>query len=331
MRKSVYMFTNGQISRKDNTFVFESEEKKRYLPIEEIGEINVFGEIDVTKKFLELACKNQILIHFFNYYGYYVGTYYPREHFNSGYMILRQAESYQNIEARLSIAKKIVVGAVSNIEKVLNYYLNRGVQRCKGVIDKVNEFKAQIEIQTSIEQLMAIEGNIRNAYYVAFDYIINDPNFRFVERSKRPPKNELNTLISLGNSLAYTTVLSQIYRTHLDPRIGFLHATNFRAFSLNLDIAEIFKPIIVDRMIFSLINRKIIKKDDFNNESGGILLKESGKKSFVQEFDKRLETTIKLSSLGRSVSYRTLIRLELYKLEKHLIGEKEYAPFISRW
>jgi CRISPR-associated protein Cas1 len=126
-------------------------------------------------------------------------------------------------------------------------------------------------------------------------------------------------------------VLSEIYKTHLDPRIGFLHTTNFRKFTLNLDVAEIFKPLIIDRLIFSVIDKKMITKDDFDNQVGGLLLKEKGKRVFVEELDKKLETTIKHKNLGRNVSYRQLVRLELYKLEKHFMREQEYVPFVASW
>jgi CRISPR-associated protein Cas1 len=126
-------------------------------------------------------------------------------------------------------------------------------------------------------------------------------------------------------------VLSEIYKTHLDPRIGYLHATNFRRFTLNLDVAEVFKPIIVDRLIFGLLNKEMIKKNHFEEKLQGIYLKEKGRAVFIEELEKRLKTTIKHKSVGREVSYRRLIRLELYKLEKHLMGEKLYEPFVARW
>jgi len=104
-----------------------------------------------------------------------------------------------------------------------------------------------------------------------------------------------------------------------------------RRFTLNLDVAEIFKPIIGDRLIFSVINKGIIKPSHFEEKLNGIVLNEKGKQLFVQEFDERLKTTIKHRKLGRHVSYRELIRLELYKLQKHLIGEEEYTPFVAWW
>jgi CRISPR-associated protein Cas1 len=178
---------------------------------------------------------------------------------------------------------------------------------------------------------MAIEGNIRDNYYATFNSIIDKEDFVFHGRNRRPPQDRINALISFGNTLAYIAVLSEIYKTHLDPRIGYLHTTNFRRFTLNLDVAEIFKPILVDRHIFSLLARNMLKASHFDNKTNGILLNEKGRRIFVEGWEERLRTTIKHRDLGREVSYRRLIRMELYKLEKHLIGEREYSPYVSRW
>jgi len=129
----------------------------------------------------------------------------------------------------------------------------------------------------------------------------------------------------------YVAALSEIYRTHLDPRIGFLHATNFRRFTLNLDVAEIFKPIMVDRLIFSLVNKGQIKTRHFSESAGGVFLTEKGRKVFIEEWEKRLRTTINHPRLKRKVSYRRLVRLELYKIEKHLLGDESYKPYKAGW
>ena len=330
MKKVLYIFNDGEIKRKDNTLLLETEDGKKYIPIEDINDIFVFGEVSLNKSLLEYISQKEILMHFFNYYGYYTGTYYPREHLNSGYMILKQAEHYLNENKRLSIASKFVEGSSSNILNVIRYYNNRG--RNLEVVEKeIVSLQGRINSCSNVNELMGIEGNIRDTYYKGFDEIVQNSDFVFENRTRRPPQNELNALISFGNSLLYVLVLGEIYKTHLDPRIGFLHTTNYRRFTLNLDVAEIFKPIIIDRIIFTLVGKRMITKNDFVEDLGGILLKEKGRKIFVQEFDKRLATTIQHRDLGRSVSYRRLIRMELYKLEKHLIGEDEYTPYISRW
>lgn len=331
MKGTIFVFTNGELRRKQNTIYFEGEGGiKKFIPIESIYEIHIFGEVTINKEILEFLSQNEIILHFYNYYGYYVGSYYPREHYNSGFMILKQAEHYLDTKKRLEIARKFVFGAVSNIEKVLNYYKTREVF-LDDIISKIQSLKELLNMQNQIESLMAIEGNIREVYYNSFDRIVEDENFSMDDRSKRPPKNRMNAMISFGNSLLYTTILSEIYKTHLDPRIGYLHSTNFRRFTLNLDVAEVFKPIIVDRVIFYLLNKQMIKPNDFDQRLGGLYLKETGRKTFVEKFEERLNTTIKHRKIGKDVSYRRLLRLELYKIEKHILGEEEYEPFISEW
>jgi CRISPR-associated protein Cas1 len=334
MKKTLYIFQSGQLKRKDNSLYFENEERRRYIPVEDTNDIYIFGEVDVTKKFLEFISQKEIILHFYNHYGYYVGSFYPREHLNAGHVVLKQAEHYLDSGKRLKLARLFVQGSIGQMVQVINYYKNRNEDKkdvLESVISELKEYPAQLEGKETIEELMAVEGHAREKYYSAFDFIIDHPDFPFEKRSSRPPLNRLNAMISFGNSLCYTMVLSEIYKTYLDPRIGFLHATNFRRFSLNLDVAEIFKPIMVDRLIFSMLNKKIITKKDFDQHMDGILLSESGQKKFVHELDERMKTTVKHRHLGKSVSYRRLIRLELYKLQKHIMGEKEYVPYRSLW
>lgn len=301
------------------------------MPVETIADIQIFGELDFNKRFLEFLTQNEITMHFFNHYGYYVGSFYPREYYNSGCLILKQSEHYLDSKKRMDLARRFVSGAINNMKKVLEYYARRGVEDLSSALDKLDQYVAAVELQSSPEALMAIEGNARETYYSAFDAIIDNEDFAFAKRTRRPPQNRLNALISFGNSLLYVTVLSEIYRTHLDPRIGFLHATNFRRFSLNLDVAEIFKPIFVDRLIFSLINKNQLKARDFSSGVEGVYLSEAGRQKYIEEWEKRLRTTIDHPTLRRKVSYRRLIRLDLYKIEKHLLEDRPYEPYASRW
>jgi CRISPR-associated protein Cas1 len=325
------LFASGCLKRKDNTLCVESEEGTKYFPINSLRDIIVFGEVDLNKKLLEFMHENEVILHFFGFYGNYVGSFYPREHYNSGYTILRQAEHYLNFDLRFKLAKKFVEGAVDNIEQVLKYYLNRGKDLSHGVGVISNLKSERLPLCNSIEELMAIEGNIRSYYYEGFNSILDESTFSIQKRTKKPPADPLNALISFGNSMIYIKVLTEIYKTHLDPRIGYLHSTNFRRFSLNLDVAEIFKPILSDRVLFSLVGKKMVNGDDFEKHGSAVFLKESGRKTYVRELEEKLQTTFHHRRLKRNVSYQTLIRLELYKLEKHLIGEESYEPFVSRW
>ena len=329
-RKSIYLFSNGELKGKDGIIYFRNDESTKKIIMKNISEIYVLGEVDISKEFLEFISKAEITIHFFNYYGYYSGSFYPNKHISFADTVLKQVEYYLDNRKRLYIAMLFVEGAVKNILQVIRYYMNRGKDLIE-IETNIRKLEEIIYTCTNVNELMAIEGNIRNYYYQAFDIILKNPDFIFEQRSKRPPRNHLNTLISFGNSMMYTTVLSQIYYTHLDPRIGYLHATNFRRYTLNLDVAEIFKPIIVDRVIFTVINKNIITSDDFETLSEGIMLKEKGREIFVQHFEDKLNSTISLRNTEENISYKDLIKIELNNLEKYLIYGEKYNTFTARW
>ena len=176
---------------------------------------------------------------------------------------------------------------------------------------------------------MGIEGNIRQVYYDAFDLILND--FEMGGRTKQPPRNEVNALISFGNMMCYSQCLRAIHQTQLNPTVSYLHTPGERRYSLALDISEIFKPILVDRVIFKLLNKKEIQERHFDKRLNSCLLNPSGKKIFVKAMEERFNETIKHRSLNRNVSYKHLIKLECYKLAKHLLGMEDYKPFKMYW
>jgi CRISPR-associated protein Cas1 len=176
---------------------------------------------------------------------------------------------------------------------------------------------------------MGIEGQIRKTYYEAFNLILND--FEMGERTKQPPQNEVNALISFGNMMCYSQCLRAIHQTQLNPTISYLHTPGERRYSLCLDVSEIFKPIIVDRVIFRVLNRREIQSKHFDRKLNRCLLNEAGKKIFVRAIEDKLEETFLHKSLGRKVSFRHLIKLECYKLAKHLLSIEEYKPFKMYW
>ena len=201
-------------------------------------------------------------------------------------------------------------------------------------LSKIDKSIEQIEkgkvVTKTIEELMGVEGNIRRRYYAAWNVIVNQ-EIKFEKRVMHPPDNMINSLISFVNTLIYTKVLSEIYHTQLNPTISYLHEPGVRRFSLSLDIAEVFKPLIGDRLIFSLLNRKQITEDSFTKELNFLHLKKDASKLIVSELEKRLKQSVMHKDLGRQVSYQYLLRLESYKLIKHLIGEKEYEGFRIWW
>lgn len=174
-----------------------------------------------------------------------------------------------------------------------------------------------------------VEATARRAYYAAFDAILPD-DFTMGSREYNPPPNEVNSLISFGNSLVYANCVSAIRATALDPAISFLHEPGERRYSLALDVAELFKPVLADRVIFRLLNRKQLSHDDFETDVNSCLLTEGGRKTFSKEFEETLERTVEHPNLDRHVSYQYLMRLEAYKLKKHLLTGESYEQF-ERW
>jgi CRISPR-associated protein Cas1 len=328
MRTNYYITQDGVLRRKENTIYFINKDVKRALPINSIYAIYAYGNLSFTSGVVSYLAKEGIPIHFFNSYGFYEGSMYPRETLISGDVTINQVEHYLDPNKRIFIAKQFVYGAIKNILRNLNTYsTNVNLEKHIGGIEKK---MLELENYNTIPQIMGVEGNVREIYYSAMDRIFPE-DFRIGTRVKRPPNNRANTLISFGNSLMYSTVLTEIYNTQLNPTISYLHEPFERRFSLSLDVAEIFKPIIIDRILFKLINKKMLGEKHFQGELGDMLLSDAGKKAFLKEYNERLSRTIKHKSLGREVSYRRLIRLELYKLIKHVLGVQEYKPFVIWW
>lgn len=219
-------------------------------------------------------------------------------------------------------------GAAFNITKNLRYYLNRD-KDLQIELDRITHLMEGIDQSTQVPDLMGVEGNIRQTYYEAFDKILTGHTMG--GRSKQPPLNPVNALISFGNMMCYTLCLDQIYHTQLNPTISFLHEPGFRRYSLALDLAEIFKPILVDRTIFRVLNKKELQEKDFDLQVNRVVMKESGKKAFIRAFEERLNETIKHRTLNKHVSYKHLVKLECYKLSKHLLEMEEYQPFKIWW
>ncbi|MBS3945870.1 MAG: type I-B CRISPR-associated endonuclease Cas1 [Melioribacter sp.] len=361
MKQNLYLFSDSIIKRKDSTLLCEKllketndeeeleeiEEKnlrqeeffldpdciipsgdKKYIPVESIESIFAFGSIRFNSRFLYFLSQNHIPLHAFNYNGDFAGSFLPAERNVSGTVLIQQSLHYANYNQRLLLAKAFVTAASKISIANLKYHANRG-SHVNDEIDYINYMLEYVESASDIQELFGIEGSIKKAYYSAWKHIFCYP-VDFNHRTKNPPNNLINALISYGNAIVYSICLNQIYQTRLYPEIGFLHEVGEGKLPLCYDLAEIFKPLFTDRTIFKVINKNMISENEAFKKNGRCLLKESSKRTFVTEFENKLTTTITTPD-GKKMSYKRLIKEECYKLIKHLNGEEEYSPFVSKW
>lgn len=326
MGTTKYIMSMGELSRKDNSLCFRKDVKNVHIPVENTKEIYCFNEVSINSKLLDFLAQNNIIVHFFNYYGGYSGTYYPRDHYLSGKLVVKQALKYQN--DRMDIARAIVKGIGLNIYEVLYHYYKHDKKEVKETTDWIKKiFLPQVEQAGDVKELMAYEGEVWLRFYQDFQYFLPE-DFVMNKRVKRPPDNPMNALVSFGNTLLYTKTISAIYQTHLDQRISFLHEPSEGRFSLSLDLSEVFKPAIVFKTIFELVNnRRIQVEKHFVKDVNYCILNEEGRKIFIKAFEERMDSIFMHSKLKRKVSYRTALKLDCYKLIKNILEEKEFIPY----
>ena len=360
MKQNLYLFSDSILRRKDSTILCEKlakenneeeleeqEEKeiqqeeffldpdciiptgdKKYIPVESIESIFAFGSIRFNSRFLYFLSQNKIPLHSFNYNGSYSGSFFPTNRNLSGSILIQQASHYTNYSRRLVLAKKIITASAKNSLLNLRYHANRGAH-IQDEIVYIEDMLEYIENASDVQELLGIEGTIKKTYYSAWKHIFVYP-VDFTHRVKNPPNNFINSLISYGNMIVYSICLNQIYQTRLYPEIGFIHETGEGKMPLCYDLADIFKPIFTDRTIFKVINKNMISETEAFRKNGRCILNESSKRTFVTELEAKLTTTINTPD-DKKMSYKRLVKEECYKLIKHLNGEEEYYPFVSKW
>jgi CRISPR-associated protein Cas1 len=327
MEKNYHLISTGELKRKDNTLVFKrSNGEKEYIPIEDVECLFAHNPIDINTKTFQLLDKHTVELHIFTWNDKYSGCYLPTKDTKSGAVVVEQVESYKNSQKRQAIATSFVESSIHNMEKTLKYYNSE--YELRKILTKLDNLKLELSSQYEIEDIMGLEGSARTAYYSGLEKIIPE-GFDFETRNYNPPTSNFNALVSFGNSLLYASMTSAIQSTSLDPKISYLHEPANRRNSLSLDLADIFKPVIVDRTLLRLVNRRQIQPRDFK-ETEDWLLTEEGRKKVLKEYEETLDETIEHPKLNRNVSYQYLLRLEALSLKKHILTGEEYTGF-KRW
>ena len=322
-----FLMRAGRLRREANNLKFDTYDEEfnvigtKPLPIKAIDEIYILAKVDLDSYTMSFIADNNILLHFFSPYGSFRGNLFPSTSNSvnkSGFVLLQQLRAFDDEKHRLYLARQITKGHFIN---GTNNLKRRKIEFA------VEPYLANLEKATTINEIMASEGAYQKNYYQTWNQIItNQRSFKFIQRSKRPPTDKLNSLISYLNTRIYNITLSEIYKTELDPRIGFLHEPNYRSLSLHLDIAEIFKPIIGDNIIFTLLNKKKITAKDFKTDSGRIRFTNDAIKTIEMTIIKKMtdQTTIG----DQKLTWRQVIRRETNQLKRAICETSDYEPFI---
>lgn len=328
VEQDYHIISDGILNRKDFSILFESEEHKIFIPVEACSSINIYSNVIFGKSFLEYANRHKLTVNMFDKYGNFMGSFHSQEHYKRTSVLLKQVTLYNNMLQRLELAIKIETASLHNQRENLRYfYKHSKKETLKKAIELMSDYMSQMKNVKDINQLMMIEARAKQQYFQSFDDMIDNEEFLFEKRTRRPPQNEVNALISFGNAFLYRRIANEIYKTALDIRIGIVHASNSRSESLNLDIAEIFKPVIVDRTVFSVIHNLQIRSNmhfETTNE-GGIYLNNMGRRIFIKGLEQKLN--LKLSVNGQRITYDRIIKNEIYKILCCIEKNEKYKPF----
>lgn len=323
-----HIVNDGILTRKDYTLLFENEDKKYHIPVEATKSINIYSNIALTGELLKYMSEHGITVTIFDRHGDFAGRFSGPGSVGPGSTMMKQAAIYLNAERRLKVARSIITAAVHNMRANTRYYKKQRKDHIFTEIeDALSASLDELNSAGSVEQLMLIEARARQAYYKLFAALMASSDFAFDKRTKRPPRDAINALISFGNTVLYNRIASEIHKSRLDIRVGYLHSTTSRRQSLNLDLAEIYKPIIVDRVIFTAVNKGILDPHlHFEKvDKDAVYMNAEGKQIFLRMLEQKLYQKVNVK--GRRLTYDTVMKYEVLNLQKHIEKGEKYKPY----
>lgn len=330
MDDNYHIFRNGTLSREDNTLRFDSEDESTYIPVESVEAIYAHGQITYNTRLMAFLDQKQVELHVFDWKGSYAGTFMPNRGQTSGKAVVEQVKAYLSQEHRIDLAAEFVRGSIHNMANMVGYRQRQGGTSLSGIRERIDAVASELVDCETVPEILGMEATARKSYYDLYRTETPD-GFDFEVREYYPPPDPVNALISYGNSILYSQCLSAIRTTTLDPAVSYLHEPGDRRCSLALDIADVFKPVLVDRLLIRLLNRRQILPSEFTQQGTACSIEEDGRKTLLKEFEGVLEETIEHPDLNRHVSYQHLLRLEAYKLKRHLLTGESYNAFRKWW
>ena len=324
---------------------------KKRIPLVKVDDVVVVGEVTMTSSAIHMLLEKNIEIHFLGYYGQFKGRLTPGLSKNS---LLRMAQhrAHNDLCKRGELARRFVIGKLSNQRTMLQRSNRRQadplfkqeIEQIGGIIRRLSTLSTEVGTTytlatgdtgiegTPIETILGMEGAGSAAYFNCFGNMLSDQQqWAFAGRVKRPPTDPVNALLSYGYALLTSQVASAVQIIGFDQFIGYLHSSVYGRPALALDLMEEFRPIIVDSVVLTLLNNRMLSKDDFYVELGAYRLKNEPRKTFLTRLEERLNEEVTHPIFSYKVKYRRCIELQARLLAKYLTGEiNEYPPFITR-
>ncbi len=333
---TLYLLEQGsKIFRNSERIVIEKDGRKILeIPEFKVERIFIFGNVQITTQALRFLLLKGKDVSFFNIQGRFIGKVIPSESKNV-FLRLSQYEAFKDTNFRLNISKSIVKGKIKNCRTVLSkFYRNHPEVDLREEIERLSELLEEVDRKQQVSSLIGLEGMSTKIYFMGFSKMIRKKEFEFKERTRHPPLDPVNSLLSLGYSLITSEMFSVIFGMGLDPYVGFLHSLEYSRPSLALDLIEEFRPVIVDRLVLDLINKEMLKKEDFEyveTEEGKILkvlLNPKAKSIFFTQYEKRMGALVALPE--GMFCYRRLFEVQVKKMIEAIKNKKEYEPFLIR-
>lgn len=303
------------------------------IPAETLEVIEVFVKVQITTQYIEECLKRGVNILYYSTNGAYYGRLISTNHVNVQRQRL-QAERTKDLDFRIAFSKRLIDAKIRNQIVVMRRYARHGNYNVeRSVVEMQNMYK-KLENAKSIEQVMGYEGTAAKTYFRELGRMI-DPQFAFSGRTRRPPKDPFNSLISLGYSIILNEFYGKIDGKGLNPYFGVMHSDHEKHPTLASDLMEEWRAVLIDSLALSMLNGHELCKDDFytETEQPGFFLEKDGFKKYIQKLENKFRTETRyLSYIDYSVSFRRAMDLQINQFVKVLeTNDVElYHPVVIR-
>lgn len=336
---TVFVTTQGAyLSREGETVLVSSDgEKKLQLPVHTLGGIVCFGRVSCSPPLMGLCAERQVCISFLTENGKFLARVQGPA---SGNVLLRREQFRRADDERhsASLAQSFVLGKVANSRIVLQRgrrdHPGDGGDAIASALLSLSRVLAELQEPQELALVRGREGEAARIYFGVFGHLVTaqKESFFFHERSRRPPLDNVNALLSFLYTLLVHDIVAALESVGLDPAVGYLHRDRPGRPGLALDLMEEFRAFLVDRLVLSLINRQQVSADGFHrSESGGVVMDDSTRKAVLIAWQKRKQEEIQHSFLGEKVPIGLLPYVQALLLARYLRGDLDgYPPFIWR-